>query len=464
MPLALSRIDADGNVQHSDSLYFLSIDNTLGGMPDCVPNEITPHIIRGYADAPDAPPPFVWLYPLDEYDALGKGGKRLEKMYFEDWYVRSEVNHGLPLSGVVSSANFLSSLAKKPALYSGSVLVATVPAAGSPCEEELCAHVESGGQVMLYGALAPAVKRLLSLLGLSCGEPIWGECELHTDGLTLDPVDSPCSRMFLHDPLVSDGGLCAMMPGDRSVRTLARAQQGGQGRVIAASRSLPSWQGGKVVWLRGTGSHIVDTHSNLPKSHDPRRYYPIESLARAALREFGYGITFARALPEQRVPAIMLHRCENAFFFSGYCPDTTVALSLRFPLGAPLLLGYETFLRDGYSTYHLPRAWRHECRVFVSQQDSAEPLKCVEDTCCDSRYRRHLRVRGLNHATVYVFPYPGYEEKTKLICGVERYDADRDGAPFEKELVHTPWGFAWKCSDITGTLSYYTELRDDVLW
>jgi hypothetical protein len=465
MPLALSRIDGSGRILHSASLSLLSVDNALGGMPDCVPDEVTPYIIRAYADSPDAPPPLVWVYPFGEYDDLGKRGECLDKMYFEDWYVRGAVNRGLPLSGVVSTDNFISSSRKNPGLYAGSILMAPIPAAGSRHEEALCSHVEKGGQVMFYGALAYAGERLRTLLGLSCGEPVSGECALAPGGLWSDRAAFLYPGAFLHDALLCGGGLCECAdPAEKDVRILARAEKNGESRAICASRQQPSWSGGQAVWLRGTCSCTVDAKQFLPEPHDPERYYPMESLARSALSEFGYRIGFGKALAGQRDPVVMIHRCENGFFFSGYCPDTTVEIELRFPLGAPLLLGYETVLRDGCSTYRMPRAWHYECRAFVSQEDGPAPVSCFEDTPRDARYRRHVRLRGLRNATVYVFPYPGYERKLRLICGVERYGDDPDGIPFDKELVGTPYGPAWKCGGVTGTLSWLTELDEGVLW
>ena len=464
MPLALSRIDGNGEVKHSDSLYFLSIDNSLGEMPERVPNEITPHVIRAYTNAPDAPPPLLWVYPFNEYDELGKSGTRLEKMYSEDWFIRGAINHGLPLSGVVSTGNFISSLRKNSTLYDGSILMTPIPKVGSLFEEALCSYVENGGKVLLYGAIASAGERLRSLLGLSVGKPISSECVLKADRLSLDCVETSYSQKFLHDPLLSDGGLCVPAPSDPTVRVLALAEKGGERRVIASSRSPEIWLGGRVVWLRGTCSNTVSDSSNLPKPHDPRKYYPMESLARMMLQEFNYAITFTKTLPEQRNPAIMVHRCENAFFFSGYCPDTTVDISLRFPLGAPLLLGNETILQGGHAIYRLPRAWCHECRVFVNQDDGAASISCVEDTPLDSRYHRHLRIRGLRDATVFIFPYTGYERKVKLISNAERCNADLKGTPFYKELVDTPYGMAWKCANLRGTLSFYTELDKRALF
>ncbi|MDW7658302.1 MAG: hypothetical protein SCM11_14130, partial [Bacillota bacterium] len=419
MPLALSRIDGAGRVSGPTSLSFLSIDNTLGGLPDCVPDEISPHMIRAFTNAPDAPAPLVWLYPFGEYDELGKKEKRLGKMYFEDWYMRSAVNLGLPLSAVVSSDNFIQSIAADKTMYCGSILMMPVPLCDSPVEKAICTFVENGGKVVLYGSLQDAGTELMTMLGMTGAEPLSGTFELSVDLLPVDQLERPYPNCFFHDPLLSDGGLAVLPAGhDPSVKVLAWATQDEERRVICSERSLPDWQGGQVVWLRGTCSNTVIPGKSLPKPHDPIQYFPMESLARLALSRFGYLLCVKKMNPEQRNPAVMIHRCENAFYFSGYNPDTTIELKLRFPLGAPMLIGRETWLRDGCSHYQLPRSWQHECRLFVDQKNSDVPLSCIEDTPRDNRYCRHIRIRGLNQATVYIFPYPGFEKRVNITCGV----------------------------------------------
>lgn len=466
MPLALSRIAGDGSVNGPTSLNFLSIDNTLGGLPDCVPDEITPHIIRAFTNAPDAPAPLIWLYPFGEYDEMGKREKRLEKMYFEDWYMRSAVNLGLPLSAVVSTDNFIQSIAVDKTLYSGSILMMPIPSGDSPADIAICSFIRNGGKVILYGSLADASDNLMTLLGMTNTASLSGTFGLSVEQLPVDQLERPYPDCFYHDALLSDGGQ-SVLPSDyddQSVKVLAWAIQDEERRVVCSERQLPDWQGGQVVWLRGTCSNTVKLGQALPKPHDPAVYFPMESLSRLVLSRFGYLLRVKKANPEQRNPAIMIHRCENAFYFSGYSPDTTTELQLRFPLGAPMLIGRETWLRQGCSTYQLPRAWYHECRLFVDQKDNNGPLSCIEDTPRDNRYYRHIRIRGLNQATVYIFPYPGFADRVNITCGVERYDTDREGVPIEKELIETPWGTAWRCSDVSGSLSYYTELPDDILW
>jgi hypothetical protein len=86
-----------------------------------------------------------------------------------------------------------------------------------------------------------------------------------------------------------------------------------------------------------------------------------------------------------------------------------VNLRLRFPYGAPLLIGRETWLEGGCSTYKMPRAWHHEVRCLVDQEKDGE-VSCVERHSENLNIRRRLWLRGLKDATVHF--YPERREKT----------------------------------------------------
>lgn len=53
LPLACSRVDAAGAVVGPSDIQFLTIDDSLGNMPDRCPNEVVPHILAGLDDGPD---------------------------------------------------------------------------------------------------------------------------------------------------------------------------------------------------------------------------------------------------------------------------------------------------------------------------------------------------------------------------------------------------------------------------
>jgi hypothetical protein len=65
-------------------------------------------------------------------------------------------------------------------------------------------------------------------------------------------------------------------------------------------------------------------------------------------------------------------------------------------------------MEEGYAHYHLPRAWRRECRVFVDQAASGE-IVCDEGTHLKYGSSRRLWVRGLVDATITIYPETGYQ-------------------------------------------------------
>ncbi|MBP3705174.1 MAG: hypothetical protein J6I98_06535, partial [Clostridia bacterium] len=67
LPMAISRINADGETESANSLNILSIDNSYGTMPDACVNEPLPHLLKAEKDAADEPAPLVWVYPMREY-------------------------------------------------------------------------------------------------------------------------------------------------------------------------------------------------------------------------------------------------------------------------------------------------------------------------------------------------------------------------------------------------------------
>jgi hypothetical protein len=80
-----------------------------------------------------------------------------------------------------------------------------------------------------------------------------------------------------------------------------------------------------------------------------------------------------------------------------------VTLRLRFPHGAPILHGYETWLENGHSTYSMPRAWHRECRCFVEQAEEGE-ISCVERISEEIGIRRRIMLTGLKNATIHFYP------------------------------------------------------------
>ncbi len=406
LPLAVARIDAEGRIALPTHLNLLTIDDSLGNMPTQVPDEVTPHLLSARYDSPDAPGPTVWVYPFDEYhDWADKQPERLEEIFFGDWFIRQAINEGFPLNTVVSTAAFATTFEKNPKLYAESILVSVVPTPDSKVEAALIDFVKGGGRLLVYGPILHAGEKFRELLNVTATEPLDGEFELESRFVPDAVRQGETPKKILHRKLFCGGGLETVVKdsSDASTKILAVMKQNGQHRDVAVSRSLSDWSGGKVVFVRGTNSADFPG-GHLLRSDNPEKFAIGGVLMRQALQEFGFRLQFVKRTLNAVSPINCIARCNNAFFFSSYVPNTTVEQNFRFPQGAPLLLGFETTLEDGGSTYRLPRAEHRECRVFVQQSDSDATVYCKERTTEELEITRRLEVGGLKDATVYLYP------------------------------------------------------------
>lgn len=158
-------------------------------------------------------------------------------------------------------------------------------------------------------------------------------------------------------------------------------------------------EGGRVIFY-GEGENAA--YELLRKEKKITAWVQKSTQFREVLEQFDLKIRLQKTAEDRKSPVLMVNRSDNGFFFSVCNHDTTVGLSLQFPWGAPLLLGYETDLKDGFSTYHLPRCEHRECRVFVEQKEGH--ISCWEETPVSYFYRRRILIEGLKDATVRVFP------------------------------------------------------------
>ncbi|MGD0772892.1 MAG: hypothetical protein ABSC05_08725 [Candidatus Solibacter sp.] len=402
MPLALARLNAQGKVTPPSFLEFLTIDNSFGELPDQCPNEVTPHILSAMDHFSDAAGLLTWVYPFQEFhEKVFGNAPRPAEVFFSDWFIRNAVNAGLPLNTVVSTTNFLASQNTNPSVYRDTVLLTPVPDPGSPLESALLQHLDSGGDVFLYGPATHAGPKLLGLLNLNIASPLTGELELRSL-LAGDTVrhGRPASRM-LHRDAPSGGGIdtAAAQPAAAGIEICATVSDGSNERVFALMRRVGS---GRLAWVRGSFSSRI-TGAALPLPDDPNTLFQAEYLMRYMLARFGYELHVEKPTLETRNPLMLVARSNNGFFFSGYCPSTAALLHLHFPHGAPILLGYETWLENGRAGYSMPRAWHRECRCFVEQKEESE-ISCVEGTAEEIGIRRRFLLKGLKRATVHFYP------------------------------------------------------------
>lgn len=168
------------------------------------------------------------------------------------------------------------------------------------------------------------------------------------------------------------------------------------------------------------------------------------------LSTLGYQIKFNFRKDVIKLPVWNMSRSNNGNFFSVYNPDTTTDLLMRFPLGAPVLLGCETEIVNGFAKFRFSRCEHKECRIFVNQADGV--ISTCEETPVSFKYRRRIKVSGLKNATVYYFP----EEYCKEHIAVTDIHPDftpklLDGwVPIHDDV----FGSGFKGENITGTISF----------
>jgi hypothetical protein len=403
LPMSVSRIDATGKIGIPTHLNFLSIDDSYGNMPVQVPNEVIPHILKARMDAPTAPGPLVWIYPFDEYHEWAmKFPERLPEVYYGDWFIRQAINNGLPLNTIVSTTSFQSLIKNHPDYFDESIMLTIAPESGSALEAALIRFVEKGGELIVFGAVDHSGPAFTDFLNLKNLKPLEGELEVKID-FPQDMLETPYPSKLNHRALLSSGGINTVVKnqGDNSTKILVWAEQTGERRDIAWSRSKPDWNGGKVVYVRGTNSSNF-TGGRLLTPDNPSQWFTGPLLVRYALSAFDTHIFVEKQDPSIKNPVITISRSDNAFIFSGYNPGNTLVHYFKLAQGAPLLLGLETRLENGHSTYAMPTAWNRECRIFIEQNSGI--VSCKELHSGQLGIKKRYQVTGLNQATIRIYP------------------------------------------------------------
>ncbi len=448
LPTCTARINKDGETVVANHINFLSIDDSYGEMPERCPNEIIPHIISSYENAPDEASPFVWVYPFAEYNSLASG--RAEKSFFEDWYFIAAVNHGLPVNTVVSSANFVKLSAEKPEAFKGRVLVAPMPQEGDEICDSLIDFTKNGGRIMLYGSEKGVDNRILSLLNIKSADELCGEFRVcDRTGVSDELIADEVETSITYGGIFTDGGLCAVIAdGSAETSVLATAKQDGKERIIAL---VNKYFDGVAIWCRGNDCSRKPVDDNDADKKDDTVHYdsfPAEILMRKCAKFAGYNFEFKKLDRYSAEPVILMHRHNGAVWFNGYCPDTTVQLSLSTPLGAPLLLANECIVEKDSASYRMPRAWRHECRVFI--KNGAKRVVHAKDHISTAYgIKRRIMVEGLENATVYVIPAENPDDTFMLLNSKYPHFVSQ---PFDCCLVDSDFGKVYKLTNITGSL------------
>ena len=221
--------------------------------------------------------------------------------------------------------------------------------------------------------------------------------------------------------------------------------------------------GGKIIFY-GSSQRLLE----LPRNSDclkEDRVICIDissepaSLLKAA-ETFGYSIRFEQRVPEHKPTTSAIARSDNGMFFSVYNFDTTTDTLMKFPLGAPVLLGGETVLENGYARYRFARAEHRECRIFVQQKDGV--ISAHEAAPTNVKYRRRFCIRGFKDATVCYFPESYCKEDAA--AGTADIGVDRTPVMDSRwELIHDPqYGTYYRGEHIDGDYYFYMPAAEYV--
>ena len=425
MPLALTRLDSKGKVEAPDQINFLSIDNSYGEMPDQVPDEVIPHIKAALRNSPDTAGPVIWLYPFDEYHEMTFTGDGVNEVFFGDWFMRTAINCGFQMNTVVSSNNF------KAALESGEcknkvIVTPTAIVRNHQTFELITKFIQEDGKVIFYGPVND--DKLLEILGLQKAEAISGRLQAHIDN---------ASMLIDHNPLYCAGGIDTVA---ETSKVIASVSNSNTERAIAVLND-------QVAWVRGTNSFNIETQGRYPEMFDRGKYFYPEELMRIMLGKLGFVCEFKKVCKSTPDPVLVSNYNENALYISAYVPDMNTAELLKYPEGAPVFVETETYIQNGLSVYHFPKAVHHECRVFVEMEDGV--LKCQEACLATPEVNRRLELSGLRNATLRFRPAPGYEDKTEVL--VDPAEAPFKTGEFLKAKKETNFaGTVLKYENVTG--------------
>jgi hypothetical protein len=450
LPLAVSRLKANGSVAIPRDIAFLSLDDSDGMMPLSVPNEVTAHVLRAREKAPDAPGPTLWVYPFDEFHESANSGHP-ERPLHADTFMGAAINEGFPLNTVVDAGEFSQAWSTAHESLLGSILVSVVPTRGSKTESILLAALHAGADVLLYGAI-PEGSAFLEILGLKLSTPLEGDFQL------LDNQIDTCedvARTIRHTGLLSAGGWRETLINNHPTEGHHQlAEQNGRLRSAATTSRVTGT--GRIAWTRAS----LSTREYNPADPQPIRgpilkpldsthFYPAGRMLRTLLRSFNWIIDAKLLTGSQRAPYLTMHRHKNAYIFSGHQRDEHSLHYLRHPLGAPLLIGRHNKIEQGRTVVSGRIAWQNEVRIFLSQGKDGF-YQCEEVPQLMNGVHRRLLVHHCEKATLHVLVDPKHTETIRILRSP--HFPYFSGEFVKPQIVPSRYGSHLTITDIEGSL------------
>ncbi len=399
LPLAVTRIDENGKTQKPYGINFLSADDSLGNLPRRCPNEVIPHLLESFRTYPDAPGLVTWLYPFEGYCDMGLRQGLNDRMLMDDWFIESAIDGGLPLNTVVSDTVF----AKVDTdVFKKTIIVCPVPQADSDFEKCVLKAIDADIPVLMYGNTAYASQKIRSYIGVECTEALSGceEYKLVTDIYKDTYENNAPADVFLHDSLLSGGGLCEISDGSTEVVVTAKSLDGKAERVYATFNSDK-----KICWIRGSFPYYnggADFH--LPQPYKLSEKFNTSRLMRPLLSLLGVSITFEAFDSGDKLPLVLASAFKNGYYFTAFCKDETIKTSISTHLGAPIIMNTSALVENDTAKYSLPKCLHEECRVFVKQKEKSK-INCRVETVGATMYSdRRISVTGLVNADLVFIP------------------------------------------------------------
>ncbi len=206
--------------------------------------------------------------------------------------------------------------------------------------------------------------------------------------------------------------------------------------------------GGGVVYY-GTAEGAEKLSDNQPfvdVKQDP-------SEIRKALEAFGFYVRYNKRVENTKAPCVTISAADNALLLSVYNPNLTTEALFKFPLGAPILTGTDTELKDGFASYRFGKCEHKECRVFVKQNSGVITLKEIAPVSL--AYHRKLAIFGLHDATVYIFPEKRGDKTLKVDTERENFDRTPMFTDKFKRVEDEKYGVYYKADNVTGDYTVF---------
>ncbi len=406
LPLALARLGEDGEITKPYGINFLSVDDSLGNLPEKCPNEVIPHILEAFNNYSDAPGLVTWLYPFNDYCEMGLRRGKAESILMDDWLMENALDLGFPINTVVSERNFAS---LGPDIFRDTVLVCPVPFEGSVLEDCVIKAVDCKIPILLYGSTKKASDRIRALIGVRNSDEISGVLDISQTILRDSYSDEKLSEKLNHISLVSDGGVSEIALDSESV--FASVSDGNIDRAYGVYNRDNS-----LVWIRGSFPHDSTKPGSLPALTRATENFPVALLLRASLAFFGIQISYEAMSPNDKLPINLFSRRDNAYYMTGFAKDTTVRTMLSFPEGVPMMTGTEAIVENNVGSFATAKWCHNECRLFVKQKERSKVI-CMTETADDTMMAdKRIGLYGLKCADV-TFLAP----KNTVVFAAERY-------------------------------------------